>query len=233
MHNSATNTQSENQKVPIHRRLYDWVLGWAHTPYGLPALIVISFMESSFFPIPPDVLLIALVLGMPSRWYVFAGYCTVASVLGGILGYAIGSFAWDTIGQWIVTELIHVQLVLVDGRLDIELPKYLVQTMGDALGGQYLFQVYDYWNAWIAFVFGLTPLPYKLVTITAGVAQVNLGIFVAASIAARGLRFFLVAYLLKLMGERAKQLIEKHFNTLTVIFIGLLIAGFAIIKIIL
>ena len=219
-----------DNKKSIIRRLYDWVLAWAETPYGLIALVVLAFMESSFFPIPPDVLLMALVLAQPKRWWVVALATTAASVVGGIFGYGIGYFAWDSIGKYIVENIMHVTLVDVNGRADIHLPAYMVKTFGDSLGGEYLFQVYDKWNAWIVGIFGLTPLPYKLVTITAGVAKINLGIFILTSIVARGFRFFLVAFILKLVGEPAKEFIDKYFNLLTIVFVALLIGGFAIVK---
>ncbi|MCB2183640.1 MAG: DedA family protein [Desulfobulbaceae bacterium] len=212
----------------IHRRLYDWVLHWAQTPYGLPALIVLSFMESSFFPVPPDILLIPLVMGALPRWRSFALWCTAASVVGGLAGYGIGVFAWETVGTWIVENVAHITLVQVDGRGDIALPAYIVNAFGSALGGEYLFQVYDKWNAWIVFVFGLTPLPYKLITITAGVAKVNLPIFIVASIAARATRFFAVAWMLKKWGKPAKDFIDRYFNLLCIAFVLLLIAGFAV-----
>lgn len=216
----------------IHRRMYDWVLSWASSPHALAALVVMSFAESSFFPIPPDVLLVALVLGAATRWWRYALWCTVASVLGGLLGYGIGVFAWETVGKWIVEHLAHVQLVAVEGRQDIPLPAYLLRTIGlERLGGDHLFQVYDHWNAWIVFIFGLTPLPYKLVTITAGVARIDLLIFVVASIASRGLRFFVVAYLLKVWGEPARAFIDRYFNWLAIAFVVLLIGGFVIVKV--
>ncbi len=214
----------------LHRRLYDWVLSWAATPYALPALCVMSFVESSIFPIPPDVLLIPLVLGAATRWWRYALWCTVASVLGGMLGYGIGVFAWDTLGTWIVENLAHVQLVEVEGRTDIPMPQYLIQTFGTGLGGEYLFQVYDHWNAWIVFVFGLTPLPYKLVTITAGFARVDLFVFTLASIASRGLRFFVVAWIVRTWGPPARLFVERYFNWLAIAFVLLLVGGFAILK---
>lgn len=216
----------------IHRRMYDWVLSWASSRHALAALVVMSFAESSFFPIPPDVLLVALVLGAASRWWRYALWCTVASVLGGLFGYGIGVFAWEAVGRWIVENLAHVQLVAVEGRQDIPLPAYLLRTVGaERLGGDHLFQVYDHWNAWIVFIFGLTPLPYKLVTITAGVAQINLPIFIVASIASRGLRFFAVAYLLKLWGEPARAIIDRYFNWLAIAFVALLIGGFVVLRV--
>lgn len=228
---SAVNV-SDSSQVPkwhIHRRMYDWVLHWAHTPYGLPALVLIAFVESSIFPIPPDVLIVALTAGAVHKWWKFAAWATGASVLGGILGYAIGMFFWETAGQWIVTNLIHISMVPVDGRMDIKLPSYLVQVFGDGLGGQYLFQVYDHWNAWIVFVFGLTPLPYKLVTITAGVAAINFPVFIIASILARALRFFVVAWIISRWGEAAKTFIDKYFNWLAIAFVVLLIAGYLVV----
>ena len=225
----ADSTATPKSANPI-KKLYDWMLSWAETPYGTTALVIISFLESSMFPIPPDVLLIALVLGSPTRWFKLAFYCTVASVAGGVLGYGIGAFAWSTMGIWIVENIAHVSLTEVDGRLDIPLPAYLVTNFKENLGGDYLFQVYDKWNSWIVLVFGLTPLPYKLVTITAGVAKVNLPIFIATSVVARALRFFMVAYLLRLLGEPAKDFIDKHFNKLSIAFVVLLIGGFAVLK---
>lgn len=218
---------------PLHRRLYDWVLHWADTPYGLPALMAISFLESSFFPIPPDILLIPLVLGALSRWWLFALWCTVASVLGGIFGYGIGVFAWETAGRWIVENIAHVRLVPVNGRADIALPAYIVTAFGPSLGGDHLFQVYDRWNAWIVYIFGLTPLPYKLITITAGVAKINFPVFVLTSIAARATRFFVVAWMLKKWGTPAKAFIDRYFNLLCVAFVLLLVGGFAVLKFVL
>ncbi len=214
----------------IHRRLYDWMLHWADTRYGLLALVLLSFAESSFFPIPPDVLLVALVLGNVKKWYRFALFCTVASVLGGLAGYGIGVFAWETMGRWIVENVAHMNLTAVNGRLDIALPSYLTSTFGSSLGGEYLFAVYDRWNAWIVFVFGLTPLPYKLTTITAGVARVDLPVFILTSFLARACRFFVVAWLLYEWGEPAKAFIDRYFNLLCIAFIVLLVGGFVAIS---
>lgn len=221
-----------NSKKSIIRKLYDWVLHWAETPYGFWALIVLAFMESSFFPIPPDVLLMALVLAQPKRWWIVALGATAASVLGGIFGYGIGYFAWDSIGKYIVENLMHVNLVDVGGRMDIKLPAYMIKSFGSELGGEYLFQVYDKWGPWIVGVFGLTPLPYKLVTITSGVAKINLPVFILTSILARGFRFSLVAFILRLVGEPAKEFIDKYFNILTVVFVVVLVGGFAALKLV-
>ena len=210
------------------RRLYNWVLSWAETRWGFPALLIIAFCESSFFPIPPDVLLIPLVLGASERWFIFALGTTLASVLGGMAGYAIGFFAWQTLGRWLIENLMQIELVLVGGREDIQLPAYL----GKLLGSQpaYLFQTFDAWNAWIVFAFALTPLPYKLVTIAAGFAQVNLAIFVLAGTVARGLRFFLLAFLIYKLGPAAKTFIDRHFNLLAIAFTILLFGSFIVIS---
>lgn len=227
--NQTKNKRSAN----IVRRLYDWVLHWSATPYGMVALFIIAFVESSFFPIPPDVLLVALAVATPFKWKRIAFLCTVGSVLGGLFGYLIGFLAWDSIGVPVLTSVAHVNFVEHGGRLDIALPAYLTDNFYDSLGGKYLFEVYDKWNSWIVFIFGLTPLPYKLVTITAGVAKVNIPVFVIASIFARALRFYLVAWIISKWGVAAKTFIDKYFNILATAFVVLLIAGFAIVKIIL
>ncbi|MBC8318363.1 MAG: DedA family protein [Desulfobulbaceae bacterium] len=216
----------------VHRWVYYWTLHWAYTPYGIPALICISFAESSFFPLPPDILLIPLVIAAPTKWWRIALYCTLASVFGGLAGYGIGVFAWETVGRWIVENVAHVQLVLVEGRNDIALPSYIRETLGAGLGGEHLFQVYDKWNAWVVYIFGLTPLPYKLITITAGVAKVNLFVFTLTSIAARATRFFIVAWMLKKWGRQATHFINRYFNILCIAFVILLIGGFAIINLV-
>jgi len=226
-------TPKPTPKWAVHRRLYNWVLSWAETPYGTPALVTMSFAESSFFPIPPDTLLIPLVLGAPRRWWRLALWCTLASVIGGWLGYAIGLLFWETAGIWIVENLAHVELVEVAGREDVPLPGYLIQSIGaERLGGDHLFQVYNHWGAWIVFIFGLTPLPYKLVTITAGFAKVNLAIFTVASITARGLRFFVVAWIVRTWGPPAKEFIDRYFNVLVFVFVALLIGGFVVLKVV-
>jgi membrane protein YqaA with SNARE-associated domain len=224
-------TQSSNQgSKNIVRRLYDWVLHWATTPYGMVALFGISFIESSFFPIPPDVLLIALAVATPFKWKRIALICTVGSVLGGCFGYLIGYLAWDSIGVPVLEAVAHVNFVEHAGRTDLLLPTYLTENFGEALGGKYLFEAYDKWNSWIVFIFGLTPLPYKIVTITAGVAKVNVPVFIFASIFARALRFFVVAWIISKWGENAKIFIDKYFNILATVFVILLIAGFAVLK---
>ena len=191
------------------RKLYDWVLRWAATPYAIPALFIVSFVESSFFPIPPDVLLIAMVVAIPAGWLRFALICSVGSVLGGMFGYLIGYQFMDLIGNRIVGF-------------------YHFQEKWDKIG-----LLYEKYNAWAVAAAGFTPLPYKVFTLSAGAFKINFPIFILASAASRSARFFLVAALLYKFGPPVKALIEKHFNLFTVVFCVLLVLGFFILKVIL
>ncbi len=188
------------------RRLYDWVLSWAETPYGVPALFVLSFAESSFFPIPPDVLLIALALSAPARAFRFAAWCTVASVLGGLFGYFIGYALWSTF------EPLLINRVFSQENFDVVTGKY------------------NEYGFFAVFIAAFTPIPYKVFTVAAGVAQLNLVGFVLASLFGRGGRFFLVALVIRLLGPRAKRWIDEYFNLATVLVTLLLIGGFVLIK---
>jgi len=200
------------------RRLYDWVLSWAESRHGTRALAGLAFAESSFFPIPPDVLLIALALGKPSKALRFALVCSVASVIGGMFGYFLGMVAWDTVGVWIVEHIAHVPVV--DG-------KYIVaHVFGREVNVN---EAYDQYNAWIVFAFGLTPLPYKLVTLSAGFCRINFPIFLLASVCSRSLRFFAVAIIIKIFGPKAKDIIDRYFNWLCIAFTILLIGGFMLV----
>lgn len=190
----------------VHRRLYDWVLHWAETPHGLVALFLLAFAESSFFPIPPDVLLIALVLGSLRRWVLFAGVCTVGSVLGGLAGYGIGLFLMDTVGVRVI-EFYHAQAYWE------KVTRW--------------YQLYDFW---IVFTAAFTPIPYKVFTIASGAFQINLVGFTLASAIGRGARFFLVAGLLRAFGQPVRRFIDKYFDWLALAFVVLLIAGFAVIR---
>ena len=195
-------TRSRN---PI-RRMYDWVLSWAETPYGVPALFVLSFTESSFFPIPPDVLLIALALSVPARAFRFAAWCTVASVLGGLFGYLIGYALWSTFEP------------------------YLIPRVFSADNFAYVTGQYNEYGFLAVFIAAFTPIPYKVFTVAAGVAQLNLVGFTLASIFGRGGRFFLVALVIRMLGPKAKQWIDEYFNLATVVGTLLLIGGFLLIK---
>ncbi|MFY9342403.1 MAG: YqaA family protein [Planctomycetota bacterium] len=190
------------------RRLYDWVLHWAETPYALPALFVLSFAESSFFPIPPDVLLIALCIGEPARSYRFALWCSIASVLGGIAGYGIGMFAWDQLRDFFYAWV----------------PGVNAESVAQVSA------LYDKHNFWVVFVAAFTPIPYKVCTILAGVCAINFPMFVVASAIGRSARFFLVAWLIRRFGPSIKDFIEKRFALVTFLGAGLLIGGFVAIK---
>ncbi|PIN77465.1 cytochrome B [Candidatus Woesearchaeota archaeon CG10_big_fil_rev_8_21_14_0_10_34_8] len=193
----------------ILRRMYDWVLSWAHTKYGWVALFILAFAEASFFPIPPDVLLIALCVSLPSSSFRFATLSTIGSVLGGILGYYIGYGLYESVGIKII-EAFHYQEAF------------------DTVGSLYLDNAF-----WSITAAGFTPLPYKVFTIAAGVWKVPLLTVVLASLLSRASRFFLVAGLLYFFGPRMKEFIDKYFNWLTVAFFVLLIGGFVVIKLVL
>jgi len=193
-----------------HRRLYNWVIHFADTPHGERALFLLSFAESSFFPVPPDVLLAPLALGAPKKWVRFALACSIASVLGGILGYCIGMFAWSMIGQWAYAHLGAI------GLTEANFTKFAGW--------------YDKYDFWIVFTCGFTPLPYKVCTISSGVARINFLGFLIASTVSRSARFFLIAGLMGWKGERIRPIIEKYFNWLSLAFAALLIGGFLVIK---
>ena len=195
--------------MALIRKLYDWVLQWASTPYALPVLFIVSFVESSFFPIPPDILLIAMVVAAPAGWFRFALVGSIGSVLGGMFGYLIGYQFMEIIGNRIV-EFYHFQ------------------EKWDKIG-----LLYDKYNAWAVAAAGFSPLPYKVFTLAAGAFEINFLTFVLASAASRAARFFLVAALIYKFGPPFKILIEKYFNTFTIIFMILLVLGFFILKVIL
>lgn len=201
--------------MKLLRRLYDWVLHWAETPYGPIALFALSFAEASFFPIPPDALLIALVLGLRKKAFRFALICSVASVLGAILGYAIGYFAWWSPSGGF-TPLAHFFYNNIPGFSEDRF--FLVKGL------------YDQWNFWIVFTAGFTPLPYKVFTITAGAFKIDIFMFLIASVVGRSARFFLVAFLIWKFGEQIKGFIDKYFNWLAILFTVLLVGGFLLIK---
>ena len=191
------------------RRLYDWCIDAAHKPHAMWSMGAIAFAESSFFPVPPDVMLVPMALARPERAYVMAAWCTVASVLGGLLGYAIGAVLYDSVGGW----LIHLY------------------GYGDKVAG--FRAAYAQWGAWIILLKGLTPIPYKIVTITSGFAGYNIGLFIGFSIIARAGRFFVLAFLLHRYGEQARHIIEKRLGlwvTLgaAVVVIGLVAAVYLI-----
>lgn len=188
------------------RRLYDWTLAWAAHPRALWVLAVVSFVESSVFPIPPDVLLIPMVLARPNRAWLIAGVCTIASVLGALLGYAIGAFAYDTIGEPVLRAL---------GKAD-----YFAE-----------FQArFNEWGAWVVLAAGVTPFPYKVITILSGATALSLPVFVVASVIARGLRFFLVAGLLWAIGEPVRDFIERRLGLVFTAAVVLFFGGFWVLR---
>ena len=194
------------KKPGIVRRLYNWVLSWADTPYGSPALFVLAFMESSFFPIPPDVLQIALSAGKSKRAFWYAGVSLVGSVLGALLGFLIGSMFWEATQSFFFT---HV---------------FSEERFGQVKN------LYQQWDFWAIFVAAFTPIPYKIFTIAAGVCGIAIPLFLFASVIGRGLRFFTVAALMFFFGPTIKDWIEKYLNLLAVIFTILLIGGFMLFK---
>jgi len=188
------------------RRLYDWVLHWAETPYGTWALFLLAFCESSFFPIPPDILLIALAVAAPGKSFRYALVCSAGSVLGGCFGYLIGWKFMETIGNRII----------------------LFYDFGDKF--EYIRHLYQSYDAWAVGVAGFTPIPYKVFTISAGAFHINFPVFLFASLVSRSARFFLVGGLIYKFGPEIQAFIEKYFNMLAVAFTVLLIAGFVVIK---
>lgn len=195
-------------KPNLLKRLYDWVLHWAETPYGLAALVAIAFVESSFFPIPPDVLLIALCMGAPKKSFKFALWCAVGSVAGGAAGYAIG-YAAEPLGRWIIFDLLHYGSAW----------EKVAQLYGE--------------NAFLAILTAaFTPVPYKVFTIAAGVfhEQVSLWTLLGASVIGRTGRFVLVAGAIYYFGPPIKRLLDKYLELFTVLFMVLLIGGFVLVK---
>ena len=188
------------------RRLYDWTMGLAGHRHALVALAILSFAESSIFPIPPDVLLIPMILAARERAWLIAAVCTVASVVGGIAGYAIGALLFDTIGRAIV-----------------EFYGYLDRF-------QEVQARYEEWGAWIVAGAGFTPFPYKVITITSGVMNRDVGVFMAASTISRGARFFLLAALLWHFGPPIRSFIERYLPQLTIVFFVLLLGGFIALR---
>jgi membrane protein YqaA with SNARE-associated domain len=184
------------------QRLYDWTISLASRRHATWALAVVSFLESSVFPVPPDALLVPMCLARRDRCWTFALVCTIASVIGGLLGYAIGFYLMETLGGWIVSAYGY----------------------GDKIEA---FQhAYQEWGLWIILIKGLTPIPYKLVTIASGAAHFDLLVFVLASIATRGARFFLVAGLLRRFGPQIRDFLERRLKLVTWAFLIALIGGF-------
>ena len=190
----------------LTRRIYDHTLNLASRKNALTWLFIISFIESSFFPIPPDIMIIPMVLATPKEAYKMAGVATVASVLGGYFGYFIGIYGFELIARPL-----------------LEFYGYMKQF------GEFENYYHEY-GAWIVFGAGITPFPYKIITIASGVVRLDLVVFTIASVIARGMRFYFIAWLLKRFGDPMKVFIEKNLNLLSILFLLLLIGGFAAVK---
>ena len=186
------------------RRIYDWCIDAAHKPYALWILGIVSFAESSFFPVPPDVMLIPMSLARPQKAWLYAGVCTLTSVVGGVVGYLIGALLYDSVGQW----LIHLY------------------GYGDKVEA---FRAgYAQYGAWIILLKGLTPIPYKLVTITSGFANYNIWMFIVLSLIARGARFYVLAILMNRYGAWIRETIEKRLGLWVGLAVGVIVLGFII-----
>lgn len=188
------------------RRMYNWVVGWSESKNAERALGGIAVAESSFFPIPPDPLLIAMTTVQPRKYLRFATICTVGSVIGGLIGYAIGVGLFESVGLWVInTYGLQEEFTRIGERFDA--------------------------NAFLAvFATGFTPIPYKLITISAGVFQINLATFIIASVLGRGGRFFAVAFAMHHFGKRYRDKIEKYIDLLSIVFLILLVGGFMVIR---
>ena len=185
------------------RRLYDWTLSLAAKPSAPYALAAVSFAESSFFPVPPDAMLVPMVLARPDRAWFYASVCTAASVAGGFVGYAIGALLYDSLGAW------------------------LFKIYGLTEGAEAFRAAYGEYGHWVILLKGLTPIPYKLVTITSGFAGYDLFLFAVLSIVTRGARFFILAALLGRFGPYIKGILDRHFNAVAAAFAITVIGGFA------
>lgn len=204
MAENTTTAQPQEKKPGIVRRLYDWMLSWAESKWGAVALFLFAMCESIFFPVPPDVLLIALCIGCVSKSFKYAAICTAGSVLGAIVGFGLGAFCWELVDSWFI-------------------PSIFSQEAFDNVGLKY-----SEWNFWLVFTAGFTPIPYKLITISAGVflGVADFWIFIIASLVSRGARFMLVAGLIYKFGAPIKKFIDKYFNLCAIAFTVLLIGGF-------
>jgi membrane protein YqaA with SNARE-associated domain len=183
------------------RKAYDWCIAAAYKPYALWLMGLVSFAESSFFPIPPDTMLIPMSLARPERAWSYATLCTLTSVAGGVLGYVIGAYLYDTVGHW------------------------LIALYGYGNKVEAFREAYARWGTVIILLKGLTPIPYKIVTITSGFAGYNIWLFVICSFVARGMRFYLTAFLLNRYGEQVRHVIEKRLTFWFTLSVGVLVVG--------
>jgi len=192
----------------VAKKTYDWIMNWASTPYALYALALLSFTESFFFPIPPDILLIAIAFSKPKHSFLYAGICSLSSVAGGIVGYFIGYFLFESIG------------------------KLIFDLYGGIDGFETVKEYYNSKGAWMVLIGGFTPVPYKLITIASGVFLLDFKIFLICSIISRSARFFLESLLIFYFGEKIRLLLEKYFNLFTIFLFVAVILGFLLFKVI-
>ncbi len=188
------------------RRLYNWTLALADSPYALWALAFVAFLESSVFPIPPDIIMIPMILARPNRAFLIAGVALVASVTGALLGYYIGASLFDVVG------------------------KPMLEFYGKTDAAEQFNQRFQDWGAWAVLIAGVTPFPFKVITIMSGWTGLSLGIFIISSIIARGLRFFIVAALLWKFGAPIRDFIERRLGLMFTLFVVLLLGGFYLVK---
>ena len=194
--------------MKIFRKLYNWTLEKSSKKEAPWFLSIVSFAESSFFPIPPDIILIPMVLAKRTKAFIYASLCTLSSVAGGILGYIIGFLLFNSVGMFLINFY----------HLDDSVNQFK--------------NYYNTYGAWIVIIAGFTPFPFKVITIASGLFQLNFVIFILCSIISRGARFYLVSGLLYFFGEKIKIFIDKYFNFLTILFFILLIGGILIIRLI-
>jgi membrane protein YqaA with SNARE-associated domain len=188
------------------RNLYDKVIALSESRHALTALAAVSFAESSFFPIPPDVVLVPMALAKPEKARTYALVCTIASVVGGMLGYAIGAYLYDTVGHWLISAYGY----------------------GDSV--EAFRAAYAKWGSWIILIKGMTPIPYKIVTIASGFAGYDFFTFVVLSMITRGARFFLEAELLRIYGEPIRDFVEKRLTLVTTAVLAVIVGGFLIAR---
>ena len=192
----------------VVKKTYDWIMNWASTPYALYALALLSFTESFFFPIPPDILLIAIAFSKPKHSFLYAGICSLSSVAGGIVGYFIGYFLFESIG------------------------KLIFDLYGGINGFETVKEYYNSKGAWMVLIGGFTPVPYKLITIASGVFLLDFKIFLICSIISRSARFFLESLLIFYFGEKIRLFLVKYFNLFTIFLFITVILGFLLFKVI-
>lgn len=202
-------------KLNFVKKLYDWVLGWAERPSAQFALFALAFAESSFFPVPPDILLIPLVLGARKKWFHLALIVSIGSTLGGSFGYFIGHYLWWA-GPETPSSIAHFFFNNIPGFSEIAFWKMQIK--------------YFEYGFWIVFTAGFTPIPYKIFTISSGAFNLNFLTFIFASVVSRSARFFLVSVLIFRFGEPIREFIDKYFNWLALLFTILLVGGFLVIK---